>query len=99
MIQNFSIPLYNESSYNPGCSNEIQGIINRCTTFRADVTNQLSEKFHIALICLVSFIVLKTVLDYSNFSFKSRPFYKWLEFRLDFIMIILAAVCIVFMFV
>lgn len=99
MLENLTYDTHQYNTYNPGCYNEIQKYIKMCTEFKAEVTSIMSQQFKITLILLVIMITYKIYVDNKEPQFSKTEFYqRYIRYRIDFIIIILAFISIAFLF-
>lgn len=105
MIENFTIPseafdITNISTFNPDCIKDLQVLANECTDFRVKVIDTIDHRLRLCIFLLVGLLLLKTMLDYSNFAFVQSEFYqRQVKHRLDYLIIIVAFAVITLMFV
>lgn len=99
-VPNFTMNIHKGETYNTGCLNEIETIIQKCTDFKTDVTSDLGLRFKIGVIILFILIFFRIFTIYKPFKFQQSEFYKnYVEFRIDFILLVLVIMLSVFFFV
>lgn len=96
-IQAFDIN--NASTFNPGCYNEINTIIERCTNFKINIISQMNLHFLISVVLLCILVLYQIQAKHNPFKFQQTEFYKnKIDYRVDFIISILLIFDIVFIF-
>jgi hypothetical protein len=101
---NYTIPqeafdINNNSFFNTGCIDEINKITERCSQFKLQVIEHMDKKFMIALIILSIFIMYQLAIKYYKPKFSQSRFYmKYIDYRIDFVIIILLVSYIAYIF-
>jgi hypothetical protein len=97
MIDNFTAPDRTANSfYNTGCIDEINKIIEDCTEFKAQVLQSVSTRFKVAVIMMITLIIIRFFLEYSNWNSEWKVF---IIKRLDVALIVTALVTIAMFFI
>lgn len=96
MNNTIAFDINNNSYFNPGCADELRKMATDCTEFKAQVLSTMSTRFTIAVIILVSLIILRFILQYSNYS--DTEMGKFIIKRIDWALIVTALCTIAIMF-
>lgn len=86
--------------YNPSCIKEMETFQKFCLEFKANVIETISTRFKICVIILVVLIFLRMYLYYHKPAFTQTEWYqKRVEYRIDFIIMIVALITIAYLFI
>lgn len=86
-------------TYNTGCNTEIQKCIASCNDFHANVQTTLHDRFVVGLIFLGVIIFYQLYIKYHKPNYSQLPFYiKHIDYRIDYIIIIMTVALIGLLF-
>lgn len=87
---NTTMDVYNSSTYNTGCLDELQKLSAKCTTFKAEVQTIYGDRILIAMIVMFAIILFKIYIDNRKPQFSQTEFWlKEVSPRIDWIIILL----------
>lgn len=74
MIENITMGLYDGMTYNSGCVEDVRRVTEQCLDFKIDVIANMTSRFKIGVIVLISLVVLHFIINYVVKDFELKQF-------------------------
>ena len=86
-------------TFNTGCIDEINKCVSGCKNFQLDVANSIVSRFRIGLIILCVLVLYQLYVNYNKPLYSQSEFYKkYIDYRLDYAILVLSIALIVMSF-
>lgn len=98
---NFTPLDINENSmFSTGCSHDVDVATRLCSDFRLDVFQTYETRFIVSIIIMTILILYQLFVKYRKPNYTTTDFYmRYVDYRIDFVMIIFMFFNIVYLFV